>query len=40
MSTPRHGLAAVAVDDVVYAIGGGEVVSGGAASEALEAFRF
>lgn len=39
MTTPRHGLAAVAMGDVVYALGGGEVVSGGAASEALEAFR-
>lgn len=37
MATPRHGLAAVAVDDVVYALGGGEVVSGGRASEAVDA---
>ncbi|MGA0545864.1 Kelch repeat-containing protein [Brevundimonas sp. VNH65] len=40
MTTPRHGLAAVTIDDVVYALGGGEVVSGGAASERTEAFRF
>ena len=39
MRTPRHGLAAVAVGDAVYAIAGGEVVSGGGASAVLEAFR-
>ncbi|HZV85223.1 MAG TPA: kelch repeat-containing protein [Brevundimonas sp.] len=39
MRTPRHGLAAAAVDGVVYAIAGGEVVSGGRASGVVEALR-
>jgi len=39
MRTPRHGLAAAAVGDVVYAIAGGEVVSGGRAGSVVEAFR-
>ena len=38
MRTPRHGLAAVTIDDVVYAIAGGEVVSGGRAGGVVEAF--
>ena len=38
MRTPRHGLAA-AVDDVVYAVAGGEVVSGGGAGSVVEALR-
>ncbi|HYC68709.1 Kelch repeat-containing protein [Brevundimonas sp.] len=38
MRTPRHGLAAAAVGDVVYAIAGGEVVSGGRAGSVVEAF--
>nr|WP_313632669.1 kelch repeat-containing protein [Brevundimonas naejangsanensis] len=37
MRTPRHGLAAASVDGVVYAIAGGEVVSGGKASGLVEA---
>ncbi|MBD7940267.1 Kelch repeat-containing protein [Brevundimonas guildfordensis] len=37
MRTPRHGLAAASVDGTVYAIGGGEVVSGGKASSLVEA---
>lgn len=37
MRTPRHGLAAASVDGMVYAIGGGEVVSGGKASGLVEA---
>lgn len=37
MRTPRHGLAAAAIDDVVYAIAGGSVVSGGQATATLEA---
>lgn len=37
MKTPRHGLGAVAVDDVVYAVAGGAIVSGGSASATLEA---
>jgi flagellar basal body P-ring protein FlgI len=37
MRTPRHGLAAAAVDGVVYAIAGGEVVSGGRAGGVVEA---
>lgn len=37
MRTPRHGLAAAAVDGVVYAIAGGEVVSGGRAGSVVEA---
>lgn len=39
MRTPRHGLAAAAVGDVVYAIAGGEVVSGGRAGSVVEALR-
>jgi len=39
MRTPRHGLAAAAVDGVVYAIAGGEVVSGGRAGSVVEALR-
>jgi N-acetylneuraminic acid mutarotase len=37
MRTPRHGLAAAAVDGVVYALAGGEVVSGGRAGGVVEA---
>lgn len=37
MRTPRHGLAAAAVDGTVYAIAGGEVVSGGRAGGVVEA---
>ena len=37
MRTPRHGLAAAAVDGVVYAIAGGELVSGGRAGGVVEA---
>lgn len=37
MRTPRHGLAAAAVDGTVYAIAGGEVVSGGRAGSVVEA---
>lgn len=40
MRTPRHGLAAAAVDGVIYAIAGGEVVSGGRAGGVVEAFEF
>lgn len=40
MRTPRHGLAAAATEDAVYAIAGGEVVSGGRAGSVVEAFRF
>lgn len=36
MRTPRHGLAAASVDGVIYAIGGGEVASGGKASGLVE----
>ena len=39
MRTPRHGLAAAAVDGVIYAIAGGEVVSGGRAGAVVEALR-
>jgi hypothetical protein len=39
MMTPRHGLAAAAVDGVVYAIAGGAVVSGGQAVGTVEALR-
>lgn len=39
MRTPRHGLAAASVDGTVYAIAGGEVVSGGRAGGAVEALR-
>lgn len=38
MRTPRHGLAAASVGGVVYAIAGGEVVSGGRAGGVVEAF--
>lgn len=38
MATPRHGLAAAAWGDTVYAIAGGSVVSGGNATATLEAF--
>ncbi|MBN8552180.1 MAG: hypothetical protein J0L52_04720 [Caulobacterales bacterium] len=37
MLAPRHGLAAVAVDGVIYAIAGGRRVSGGEATATLEA---
>lgn len=37
MRTPRHGLAAAAVDGVIYAVAGGEVVSGGRAGGVVEA---
>lgn len=37
MTTPRHGLAAAEVDGVIYAVGGGEVVSGGRAGAVVEA---
>jgi len=37
MRTPRHGLAAAAVNGVIYAIAGGEVVSGGRAGSVVEA---
>jgi len=39
MRTPRHGLAAAAVDGVIYAIAGGEVVSGERAGGVVEALR-
>jgi hypothetical protein len=39
MRTPRHGLAATTVDGVIYAIAGGEVVSGGRAGGVVEALR-
>lgn len=39
MGVPRHGLAGVAVDGVVYALAGGEVYSGGKASGVVEALR-
>lgn len=39
MATPRHGLAAAAVDGVVYALAGGAVVSGGRATGVVEALR-
>lgn len=38
MATPRHGLAAAAVDDAVYAIAGGAVVSGGRATGVVERY--
>lgn len=38
MTTPRHGLAAAEAEGVIYAIGGGEVVSGGRAGAVVEAF--
>jgi hypothetical protein len=37
MRTPRHGLAAAAIDQTIYAIAGGEVVSGGRAGGVVEA---
>lgn len=40
MKTPRHGLGAAAIGDTVYAVSGGTVVSGGAASGTLEALDF
>jgi N-acetylneuraminic acid mutarotase len=40
MRTPRHGLAAAAVDGVVYAVAGGELVSGGRAGGVVEALTF
>ncbi len=40
MTTPRHGLAAAAVGDTIYAIAGGSVVSGSNATGTLEAFSF
>lgn len=36
MRTPRHGLAAAGIDDVVYAVAGGAVVSGGRAVATVE----
>lgn len=36
MATPRHGLAAVAVVDTIYAVAGGSVVSGGNATGIVE----
>jgi hypothetical protein len=39
MPTPRHGLAAGAVGDDIYAIAGGDVVSGGNATGVVESFR-
>ncbi len=38
MLTPRHGLAAAAIEGTVYAIAGGAVVSGGGAVGAVEAY--
>ena len=40
MITPRHGLAAAVVGDRLYAIAGGEVVSGGLAGATVEVFQF
>lgn len=40
MLTPRHGLAAAVVGDALYAVAGGEVVSGGRAGSTVEVFRF
>ena len=40
MITPRHGLAAAVVGDRLYAIAGGEVVSGGRAGATVEVFQF
>lgn len=40
MATPRHGLAAAAIDHTVYAIAGGAVVSGGQAVGTVEACQF
>lgn len=39
MVTPRHGLAGATVDGVAYAIAGGSVVGGGAATGTVEALR-
>lgn len=39
MLTPRHGLAGATVDGVAYAIAGGRVVGGGAATSTVEALR-
>lgn len=39
MRTPRHGLAAAAVGDTVYAIAGGAVVSGGQAVGTVEVLQ-
>lgn len=39
MKTPRHGLAAAAVDGVAYAIAGSALVSSGATTGAVEALR-
>lgn len=39
MPHPRHGLAAVAIGETVYALAGGEVVSGGQASGRVELLR-
>jgi hypothetical protein len=39
MRTPRHGLAAAAIDGTIYAIAGGEVVSGGRAGGVVEAME-
>ncbi|HYD45986.1 MAG TPA: kelch repeat-containing protein, partial [Phenylobacterium sp.] len=39
MRTPRHGLAASAVDGTIYAIGGGAKVSGGQTTMDHEALR-
>lgn len=39
MATPRHGLAAAAVDGVAYAIAGSALVSSGATTGAVEALR-
>ena len=38
MKTPRHGLAAAVVGAHLYAIAGGDVVSGGNATGVVEAF--
>ena len=38
MRTPRHGLAAATVDDMVYAIGGGAEVSGGRATAEVQRY--
>lgn len=40
MITPRHGLAAAVVGEHLYAIAGGEVVSGGKAGGVVEVFQF
>jgi Kelch motif len=38
MSTPRHGLGAVAIGDAIYVAGGGPVVGGSVQSAVHEAF--